>query len=90
MDLKLFLTTFATLFIAEIGDKTQLACISLAAKTHKPWTVFAGASLALVLVSLIAVLCAQVITQFVPENLIKKISASIFVVIGVLMFMDRI
>jgi len=90
MDLKLFLTTFATLFIAEIGDKTQLACISLAAKTHKPWTVLLGASTALVLVSLIAVLFAQVITQFVPENVIKKVSASMFMVIGVLMFMDKV
>jgi putative Ca2+/H+ antiporter (TMEM165/GDT1 family) len=90
MDLKLFLTTFATLFVAEIGDKTQLACISLAAKSHKPWTVFLGASTALVLVTLVAILFAQIITQFIPENVIKKVSASMFMIISVLMFMDKV
>jgi putative Ca2+/H+ antiporter (TMEM165/GDT1 family) len=90
MDLKLFLTTFLTLFVAEIGDKTQLACICLAAKTHKPWTVWLGASAALVLVSLLGVLLAQVVTQHVPENIVKKVAAAMFVGIGLLMFADKV
>ncbi|MFW5792371.1 MAG: TMEM165/GDT1 family protein, partial [Desulfohalobiaceae bacterium] len=56
MDLKLLSTTFITLFVAELGDKTQLACMLLTAETRKPWTVFVGASLALVLVSLLGIL----------------------------------
>ncbi|NCC25744.1 MAG: TMEM165/GDT1 family protein, partial [Deltaproteobacteria bacterium] len=72
MDWKLLGTTFLTLFLAELGDKTQLACVMLAAKTEKPWTVFLGSSLALVLVSLIGVMFAQAICQFVSPEIIKK------------------
>lgn len=52
MDWKLLATTFATIFVAELGDKTQLACILTAADSRNPWVVFAGSSLALVATSL--------------------------------------
>ncbi|MFW6236000.1 MAG: TMEM165/GDT1 family protein, partial [Desulfovibrionales bacterium] len=44
MDWKLLATTFGAIFVAELGDKTQLACILLAAETRKTWTVFLGAT----------------------------------------------
>ena len=90
MDWKLFASTFGVIFLAELGDKTQLACIMLAADTRKIWTVFFGASLALVVVTLIGVLMAQLICQFVPAHLIKKIASVGFVVLGVLIFFDKI
>lgn len=90
MDWKLLATTFGTLFVAELGDKTQLACMLMTAKTQKPWTVFLGSSLALVLVSLLGVLFAQFICQYVPANIIKKVAAALFVVMGVLIFFDKI
>ena len=46
MDLRIFLTTFGIIFLAEMGDKTQLAAMTMAADTKKPWAVFLGASLA--------------------------------------------
>ncbi|WP_243545875.1 TMEM165/GDT1 family protein [Pseudodesulfovibrio tunisiensis] len=90
MDWKLLATTFGTLFVAELGDKTQLACMLMTAKTQKPWTVFLGSSLALVLVSLLGVLFAQFICQYVPASIIKKVAAALFVVMGVLIFFDKI
>lgn len=90
MDWKLFVTTFGTLFVAELGDKTQLACMLMTAKSQKPWTVFIGSSLALVLVSFLGVMFAQFICQYVSPQLIKKIAAVSFVVMGCLIFFDKI
>ncbi len=90
MDWKLLATTFGTLFVAELGDKTQLACMLMTAKTEKPWTVFLGASLALVLVSFLGVMFAQFICQYIPTDVIKKIAALAFVLMGVLIFFDKV
>lgn len=90
MDWKVVAITFGTIFLAELGDKTQLACILMAAKTEKPWSVFAGASLGLVAVSLLGVLLAQVLCQYLPGDLIKKGAAVVFIIIGVLIFIDKI
>lgn len=90
MDWKLLATTFGTLFVAELGDKTQLACMLMTAKTQKPWTVFFGASLALVLVSFLGVMFAQFICQYVSPNIIKKIAAVAFIVMGGLIFLNKI
>ncbi len=89
MDWKLLLTTFGTLFLAELGDKTQLACVFMAAKTQKPWTVFLGASLALVCVSFLGVMFAECIASFVPPALLKKIAAGLFILMGVLFWFDK-
>lgn len=88
MDWKIFATAFVTLFLAELGDKTQLAIITLTAKTESKWTVFLGASLALVLVSLLAVLVGGVLTQFIPAEWLQRIVAVAFIVIGVLMLLQ--
>jgi putative Ca2+/H+ antiporter (TMEM165/GDT1 family) len=90
MDWKLLASTFGVIFLAELGDKTQLACIMLAADSRKIWTVFLGASLALVAVTLIGVLFAQLICQYVPAHVIKKIASVGFIVLGVLIFMDKL
>ncbi|MBG0776693.1 MAG: TMEM165/GDT1 family protein [Desulfovibrionaceae bacterium] len=90
MDWRLFATTFGTLFLAELGDKTQLACILMTAKTQKPLTVFLGSALALVLVSLLGVLFASFICRYIPADLVKKLAAVAFVGIGALMFFDKL
>ena len=51
MDWRVMLTTFGVIFLAEIGDKTQIAAMTMAAEKKRPWAVFIGASLALVAVS---------------------------------------
>ena len=90
MDLKLLATTFATIFVAELGDKTQLACVLMASKSSKPWTVFVGSALALVLVSFIGVMAAQFLCKYVPQDLIKKVAAAGFIVMGGLIWFDKI
>jgi Ca2+/H+ antiporter, TMEM165/GDT1 family len=90
MDWKLFASTFGVIFLAELGDKTQLACIMLAADSKRIWTVFFGASLALVTVTLLGVVFAQIICQFVPAQLIKKIASMGFILLGVLIFFDKL
>ncbi len=90
MDWKTFFSTFSLIFIAEIGDKTQMSAIIMASKSHKIWTVFFAASLALIAVTLVGVLFAEVITNYIPEGVIKKLSAFLFIAIGILIFLDKI
>lgn len=84
----MFLSTFALLFVAELGDKTQLAVISMTGKHGKPWPVFIGATLALALVTLLGVVCGEAVCHVVPESLLTKVSAVAFVVMDVLMWFD--
>ena len=88
MDWKLVATTFGLLFVAELGDKTQLAVITLASERHSPWAVFLGATLALASVTLLGVLAGQVISRFVPVNILQKVAAVAFIVIGILVWFD--
>jgi putative Ca2+/H+ antiporter (TMEM165/GDT1 family) len=90
MDWKIFGTAFVTLLLAELGDKTQLAIITMTAKTDSKLAVFLGASLALVLVSLLAVLFGGLLTQFIPAEWLQRIVAVAFIVIGVLMLFGKL
>ena len=85
-----FWTTFGTLFLAEMGDKTQLAVISLSSQTRSPLSVFLGAALALALVTLIGVAVGSAVGKYLPEDLLRKLAASAFIIIGVLMFWGKI
>ncbi|MBC7260138.1 MAG: TMEM165/GDT1 family protein [Chloroflexi bacterium] len=86
MDWKVLTATFGLLLLAELGDKTQLAVISMTCKTGKPWMVFLGAALALVAVTLIGAFAGQVISQVVPAQVLNKVAAALFVVMGVAMW----
>jgi putative Ca2+/H+ antiporter (TMEM165/GDT1 family) len=90
IDWKLLWSTFALLFVAELGDKTQLAVICTSANTDCPRTVFLGAALALVTVTLIGTLAGQVIARFVSPDILRKGAAGLFVLVGVLMFFGKI
>jgi Ca2+/H+ antiporter, TMEM165/GDT1 family len=89
MDWKIFGTAFLTLFLAELGDKTQLAVITMSAKTESKVAVFLGAALALVLVSLLGVLVGGILSQYVPTEWLQRIVAVAFIVIGVLMLLGK-
>jgi len=89
MDLRVLLTTFGIIFLAEMGDKTQLAAMTMSADTKKPWAVFIGASLALTAVSAIGVLVGGVVGQYVPLEWVKRVAAVAFIVIGVLMLAGK-
>ncbi|MBC7238695.1 MAG: TMEM165/GDT1 family protein [Chloroflexi bacterium] len=82
---KAFSTTFALLFVAELGDKTQLAVLSLTAQQSAAWLVFLGGTLALISVTALGVLGGQQICRLLPERRLLRLSAGAFVIIGVLM-----
>ena len=89
MDLRVLLTTFGIIFLAEMGDKTQLAAMTMAADTKKPWAVFIGASVALAAVSALGVLVGSVVGDYVPLEWLKRIAALAFIAIGVLMLLGK-
>ena len=89
MDLRVLFTTFGVIFLAEMGDKTQLAAMTMAAQTKKPWAVFVGASLALAAVSALGVIVGSVIGDYVPLEWVKRVAAVAFILIGVLMLAGK-
>ncbi|MFW6323427.1 MAG: TMEM165/GDT1 family protein [Desulfovibrionales bacterium] len=90
MDWKLFASTFIAIFVAELGDKTQLASVLLAAESKRIWTIFFSASLALIAVTFLGVVFAEIITAYLPANLIKKAASLAFIAIGILIFFDKL
>ena len=84
MDLKVLFVVFGTVFLAELGDKTQLATVLFASKPSVSLvTVFVGASLALILSSLIAVAAGSVISQYVDPRYLSYIAGAGFIIIGI-------
>ena len=84
MDLKVLFVVFGTVFLAELGDKTQLATVLFASKESVSLvTVFVGASLALVLSSLIAVAAGSVISQYVDPRYLSYVAGAGFIIIGI-------
>ena len=90
MDWRVLLTTFGVIFLAEMGDKTQLAAMTMAAQTQRPWAVLIGASLALACVSAIGVLVGGTLGQYLPIVWIKRAAAVAFIVIGLLILTGKI
>jgi putative Ca2+/H+ antiporter (TMEM165/GDT1 family) len=90
MDWRVFFTTFGAILLAEIGDKTQIAALTLAAETKKPWAVLAGASLALVAVSALGVALGAALSTYLPVALLKRAAAVVFIALGALMLAGRL
>ena len=88
MILSLLLSTFITIFIAELGDKTQLATLTMSGATNKPLAVFLGSSTALVLASLVGALAGGSISNFVPEIILKSIASLTFFILGIRLFIN--
>ncbi len=82
MDYKLLATTFLMVFLAELGDKTQLATFCLSAENGSKLSVFFGSAGALVLSSLIAVLCGAGLSKLIPVNYIKIAAGIFFIAVG--------
>lgn len=89
MDWQVFWVTFGTIFLAEMGDKTQLAALSLTADKGTPLSVLAGACLALCLATLLGVLVGGVAAQYVPQSVIKRAAGLAFVIIGGLILLGK-
>ena len=88
MILSLLLSTFLTIFIAELGDKTQLATLTISGTSNKPLAVFLGSSTALVFASLLGALAGGSISNFVPEIILKSIACITFFLIGIRLFIN--
>jgi putative Ca2+/H+ antiporter (TMEM165/GDT1 family) len=87
---KAFLTVFVTVFVAEIGDKTQLATMLFAseAKTSK-WLIFAGAALALTAAAAIGVLVGAQLERYVSPKTLKLVAGIGFIAIGIWTMVSR-
>ncbi|HEY5738491.1 MAG TPA: TMEM165/GDT1 family protein [Gammaproteobacteria bacterium] len=84
MDWKVFATIFGAVFIAELGDKTQLATMLFAAdRTVSKYLVFAAASAALVVASAIGVLAGSLLSEYIDERYLHYIAGIGFIAIGI-------
>jgi len=89
MDWKLLVSAFISVFVAEIGDKTQLATLSLAAGGQSKLAVFLGSALALCATSAIAVLAGGVVSRYVSPIWLRRIAGGVFIILGALFLLTR-
>ncbi len=90
MDLRLFFTIFASVFVAELGDKTQLATLLFASDREvSKLTVFAASATALVLTSALGVLAGGVIGEYVSERVLRWASGAGFIAVGLWVLLAR-
>lgn len=82
MDKRLFWATFLTVFLAEVGDKTQLAAMTATAKSGALWTVFAAASLALVCATALGVTVGAALFKMVPPQAVRFAAGGAFIAVG--------
>ncbi|MEB3235522.1 MAG: TMEM165/GDT1 family protein [Cyanobacteriota bacterium] len=80
--LALLASTFATVFLAELGDKTQLAIVTISGTSTRPGAVFAGSATALVLASLVGAAAGGSLSSLIPTNLLQLAAAAGFLLIG--------
>ena len=80
--INILITSFSTIFLAELGDKTQLATLFLSAQSGKPIIIFTGAALALIVTSLLGVLIGQWIANNLPRQRFTLISGIIMLSLG--------
>lgn len=83
MDWKLLATTFGMVFLAELGDKTQLATFCLSADCNPKLPIFLGSAGALVTSSLIAVLFGDAVNRLIPATYIKVGAGAFFIIVGI-------
>lgn len=81
--LGLLASTFATVFLAELGDKTQLAIVTISGTSSRPGAVFAGSASALVLASLVGAAAGGSLSSLIPPNLLQLAASAGFLLIGV-------
>jgi Ca2+/H+ antiporter, TMEM165/GDT1 family len=82
MSRALFWSTFTTVFLAELGDKTQLAAMTATARSGALWTVFLAASAALIAATAIGVLVGGALFRVIPEATVKYVAGSAFIAVG--------
>lgn len=81
-----FGTTFVTIFLAEIGDKTQLSTLLMSAQSHSPWVVFMGSAAALITTSLLGVLLGSWIASRLSPKTVEKAAGVMLLLISIMLF----
>ena len=90
MDLRLFATVFVTIFVAELGDKTQLATLLYASDAaHPKLTVFAASAAALVLTSALGVLAGSLVAEHVNPRVVRWVAGLGFIAVGIWVVLAR-
>ncbi len=90
LNLKLILSSFLMIFLAELGDKTQVSAFALATGRKAFLSVFIGAAGALVLSTVIAVSLGSLVGRFIPEKVLKFVAAAIFLLFGALTLVEAV
>jgi putative Ca2+/H+ antiporter (TMEM165/GDT1 family) len=83
-----FISTFVTIFLAELGDKTQVAVLLMSAQSHRPWIVFGGAASALVATSLVGVLLGRWLGKWLSPQVLRLVTGGILAAVAVLLTVD--
>jgi Ca2+/H+ antiporter, TMEM165/GDT1 family len=83
-----FFSTFITIFLAEMGDKTQLATLLLSAESQSPWIVFLGAGTALIATSLVGVLLGRYLAKILSPRTLDIAAGALLMVIAILLLGD--
>ena len=89
MNWKLLFSSFIMIFIAELGDKTQLATFTLAAESKSPWVIFLGCGGALLVTTFLGVFFGDLVTRFIPMQIIKYIAGVVFIGFGIMMLFGK-
>lgn len=87
---KELILSFLLIFLAELGDKTQLSTMLLASKYKNIWEIFIGSSLALTLSALIGVFGGTIINKYLPSNLVQIGSGLVFIIVGVTLLCNKL
>ncbi|HIK19368.1 MAG TPA: TMEM165/GDT1 family protein [Leptolyngbyaceae cyanobacterium M33_DOE_097] len=87
---QVFSSTFLTIFLAELGDKTQVSTLLLSAEFHNPWVIFAGSALALIATSLLGVLVGRWLASHISPALLDKAAGVIMALISVWLLLEVI
>lgn len=82
--------TFMTVFVAEMGDKTQLATLLMTTQSESPWGIFLGSASGLVAASLISVVVGSGLARWVPESLLQLAAGIGFIMMGLYVLWDEL
>ena len=88
--LSIFVTTFSTIFIAELGDKTQIATLMLSAESGKPIIVFLGSSIALISSSLVGVLIGKWLSKKISPSKFALLTGTLMMIISIFLAFDTL
>lgn len=89
MNWTLFLTTFLTIFVAEMGDKTQMAAVAASAQSKGAWEVAAAVALALMCAGLLGVLAGRFLAEWINPVILKSLAGGLFILMGIFMLWKR-